>query len=218
MKAGSVPGAGFFIPPKKPLWYHERMTDIPGATFVFIGRPGSGKGTQIAMFKEWLAGAGYAPAVISVGDAGRELAKKTTPIGAWVKKMTEAGEAFPSWLAGALMVDALETGLATPQTVLIIDGSPRRVYEAELLDDCMKVLGRPAPVAIVLDIDESESRARLTARARTDDTPDGIERRLAWFKSFVEPVIGYYGNRAMKIRGIGGMEAVRSAIVASLAA
>ena len=42
--------------------------------------------------------------------------------------------------------------------------------------------------------------------------------RLLGFKSFVEPVIGYYGNRAMKIRGIGGMEAVRSAIVASLAA
>ena len=192
------------------------MNDLSGATFVFIGRPGSGKGTQIALFREWLKEKGHDAALVSVGDAGRELAKKPTPIGAWVKRMTEAGEAFPSWLAGALMVDALESGLAKPETVLILDGSPRRIYEAELLDDCMKQLGRPAPVAVVLDIDEAESRLRLKARARTDDTADGIERRLAWFKSFVEPVIAYYGPRSSHLPGAADPAEVHAGLRAAL--
>ncbi len=192
------------------------MNNLSGATFTFIGRPGSGKGTQIAMMKEWLSGQGYIVAVISVGDAGRELGKKATPIGIWVKGMSEAGEAFPGWLAGALMVDALETGLTTQETVLILDGSPRRTYEAELLDDCMKQLGRPTPIAIVLDIDEDESRSRLTARARTDDTQEGIARRLAWFTTFVKPVIAYYGPRAIRIPGADDPQKVHDALVGFL--
>jgi adenylate kinase len=184
------------------MWYSEEMR-LAGATIVFIGRPGSGKGTQVALLQEWLWAQGVATARVAVGDAGRRIAEKQTPIGAWVRGIVAAGDPFPDWLAGALMVDALERGLATDDTALILDGSPRRMYEAHLLDDCMAQLRRAPPVAVVLDISEQESRARLMARRRADDTERAIERRLAWFNTHVEPVIAYYAARAHAIAGTG---------------
>ncbi len=192
------------------------MNDLAGETFVFIGRPGSGKGTQSELFVKRLEADGYDVLTLAVGNLGRALGARKTLIGAWTKTMLDKGAAFPSWLAFTLLVDELAESLKDAKQVVVLDGAPRRLFEAKSLDELMMDLGRPAPHAIYIDISENESHRRLTARMRGDDTPDAIENRLSWFTTEVMPVIEYYDGRLIRIAGEGEIETVQEALVASV--
>ncbi len=192
------------------------MNDLAGKTFVFIGRPGSGKGTQSELFVKRLESEGYDVLRLTVGDLGRALGARKTLIGAWVKDMLGKGAAFPSWLAFTLLVDELAESLKSTGQVLILDGAPRRLFEAKSLDELMANLGRSAPRAIHIDISEDESRRRLTARMRGDDTPDAIENRLSWFTTEVMPVIDYYDGRLIQVKGEGEIASVQELLAASV--
>ncbi len=192
------------------------MNDLAGSTFVFIGRPGSGKGTQSELFVKDLEGEGYDVLRLTVGDLGRALGARQTLIGAWAKTMLDKGAAFPSWLAFTLLVDELAESLKDAKQVVVLDGAPRRLFEAKSLDELMTDLGRPAPRAIYIDISEEESRTRLAARMRGDDTPDAIENRLSWFATEVMPVIEYYDGRLVRIMGEGEIATVQESLAASV--
>lgn len=188
------------------------MKDLAGSTFVFIGRPGSGKGTQSELFVDWLKSQGNDVVRLTIGDLGRALGKRETLIGKWVKGMLGEGAAFPSWLAFTLLVDELAEILIKPEQVVVLDGAPRRLFEAKSLDELMTNLGRSAPRAIYLDISESESRSRLASRKRTDDTEDAIDNRLAWFTTEVMPVMDYYDGRLIRVEGDGEIVAVQEKV------
>ena len=192
------------------------MTDYAGTTFIFIGRPGSGKGTQSELFLKNIKEAGYDVLRCTVGDLGRTLGARDTLIGRWVKDMIGKGEPFPSWLAFTLLLDELADSLKKQNQILILDGAPRRMFEATSLDDLMAVLSRPAARGFYLDISEEESRSRLAVRMRADDTPEAIGKRLSWFTTDVMPVIEYYGNRLTRISAQGTIEEISSAIMASV--
>lgn len=188
------------------------MKDLAGSTFVFIGRPGSGKGTQSELFVDWLKAEGNDVVRLTIGDLGRALGKRDTLIGRWVKGMLAEGAAFPSWLAFTLLVDELAEVLVKPEQVVVLDGAPRRLFEAKSLDELMTHLKRPAPRAIYLDISESESRNRLASRKRADDTEDAIANRLAWFTTEVMPVMDYYDGRLIRVEGNGEIPAVQEKV------
>ncbi len=192
------------------------MTNLAGSTFVFIGRSGCGKGTQAALLKTHLESAGYEVLRLGTGDFARERAQKDTLTGHWIKSILDAGGFFPHWLAGALMVEMIEPRLTTHGQILLLDGSPRRMHEAEVLDDFMAHLKRSPVRAIHLDIDEGESRRRMLARGRGDDTENAITSRLAWFQTQVAPVLGYYGERLISVSGVGSPEAINATIIGSL--
>ena len=192
------------------------MADLTGATFVFIGRSGCGKGTQAALFQKYLEGKGCEVVRLGTGDFARTRAQKNTLTGKWIKSILDAGGFFPAWLAGALMMEMIEPALTTHKQVLLLDGSPRRMHEAEVLDDFMRHLKRPPVWAIHLDISEDECRRRLTARGRSDDTEDAIASRLAWFATQVVPVLDYYGDRLISVSGEGNIMAIHDTIIKSL--
>ena len=190
--------------------------DLIGSTFVFIGRSGCGKGTQAALLQTYLEGKGCEVLRLGTGDFARERAQKNTLTGKWIKSILDAGGFFPHWLAGALMIEMIEPQLTAHEQVLLLDGSPRRMHEAEVLDDFMTHLKRPAVRAIHLDISDEECRRRLLARSRSDDTEDAITNRLTWFKTQVVPVLDYYGNRLISVSGVGSPESIHAKIVESL--
>ncbi len=193
------------------------MESLRGATVVFIGRPGSGKGTQSELLAVACRAAGLSAVRVTLGDVGRTLALKKTLIGEWVNKMMDAGEPFPSWLAFSLLVEALSGALTSADQVLILDGAPRRLFEAQALEELMKDIGRSTPRAVHLDISAEESRARLALRAREDDTESGIAKRLAWFETEVAPVISYYATRCVEVAGTGDPKEIHQAIQTALA-
>src|SRR3989344_6595809 len=187
--------------------------DLKSSTFVFIGRSGCGKGTQAALLENYLKMQGCEVLRLGTGDFARKHAQKDTLTGKWIKSILKAGCFFPHWLAGALMVEMIEPRLITHEQVLLLDGSPRRMHEAEVLDDFMAHLKRQKVRAIHLDISEDESRKRLLARGRGDDTEDAITSRLAWFKTQVMPVLDYYGDRLISVSGVGNPEDISASII-----
>ena len=98
-----------------------------------------------------------------------------------------------------------------------MDGAPRRLFEAQALDELMKDIGRSLPCAVHLAISPEESRARLVLRGREDDTESGIGRRLAWFETEVVPVISYYEGRCAEVAGEGDPKEIHRAIVSVFA-
>lgn len=167
---------------------------LRGSTFGFIGRSGCGKGTQLKLLETFLRGEGYDVVCIGLGAFGRELAQKETLMARWIKTIIEQGKQYPSWFASSLITQAIFMSLKNAHQILLFDGSPRRLAEAEVLEEVMEALGRSPVRLIHLDISEETARKRLVSRGRADDTPSAIDVRLEWFTTEVLPVVAYYGS------------------------
>ncbi len=186
------------------------MPDLAGSTFVFIGRSGCGKGTQAALLETFLKEQGCETLRLGTGDFARSRAAKNTLTGKWIKEILDAGGFFPSWLAGALMLEMIEPELVSEGQVLLLDGSPRRLFEAQVLDEFMAHLHRPPVRPIHLDISAEECARRLTARGRGDDTEEAIKNRLTWYETQVVPALGYYGDRLITVPAEGDIDAIQA--------
>lgn len=179
----------------------------PATTLVFLGRSGCGKDTQLEFLKkkpEFFGAIG-----ISVGALFRALAQKNTAVGRRVKEILEEGGLPPLWLASSLWVEKLDEEVKNSE-IVILDGTPRRYQEAELLDQVLEFLKRPKATAVLFEISRQESRRRLLPRGRFDDTEERIKNRLAWYETEVLPVIDYYrsGKRLIEVGGEQSREEV----------
>ena len=193
------------------------MVDFRGQTFVLIGISGSGKGVQGELLEKWFEQGGFSVLRVGLGEKGRELADKNSLLGGWTKEILERGDFFPNWLAFSLLVNAIDEELQNPEQVLIIDGAPRRLSEAGLIDEMFRDLSRSLPRAIYLEVTEDEARQRLVKRGRADDqSSEAISRRFALFNQETRPVLDYYGQRVIKINGSGIIEAVHQQIKQAL--
>ena len=110
------------------------------------------------------------------------------------------------------MLEMIEPNLVSREQILLLDGSPRRLFEAQVLDEFMAHLHRPRVKPIYLDISNEESTRRLIARKRSDDTAEAIHNRLAWFTTEVIPTIDYYGDRIIRVSGEGDIAKIQSDI------
>ena len=76
---------------------------------------------------------------------------------------------------------------------VVIDGTPRSLPEAKILDTALAFFLRDNVHIIHPRISREEAEKRLKSRGRIDDeTDDAIKRRLDWFEADVEPAIDYY--------------------------
>lgn len=148
---------------------------MSGPTFVFMGRPGSGKGTQAKVLAEQC---GYA--YFSTGDRFRELAKEESALGDLVRTTIDQGKLMPHWFASYIVQDFI---LHTPREQgIVLDGSNRTLPEAQLFDEYMRWLGRTYRV-LYLEVPENIIVTRILGRAargsgRADDTEVSIKKRI----------------------------------------
>ena len=193
------------------------MNNLIGKTFSLIGRSGSGKGVQGELLEKFLREQDYAVLRLVMGDYGRQLAGEPTVIGRLVKEALAKGGLFPTWLALSILVEAIEDLLKDKNQILIIDGAPRRLPEAQIIDELMTDIGRSPLIPIYLDVSEDECRKRLQLRARGDDRSlINIDKRLSWFKTETVSVLDYYSQRAVKINGEGDIEQIHDSIKNSI--
>jgi len=121
-----------------------------------FGPPGSGKGTQAVLLAEALK----APH-ISTGDIFRQNVKEGTVLGKQVKAIMDAGQLVPDELVNGIVADRL----AQPDCSkgFILDGYPRTVRQAEMLDGLLGRL-RKAKVVVNLLVDYNIIISRIAAR------------------------------------------------------
>lgn len=162
-------------------------------TVIFIGRSGSGKGTQAQLLVEYLQ-KNRSSEPVFYSETGKFFREFITGDGYshhLVKDILDKGGRAPDFLAIHLWSHAFVENL-TGNEHLIIDGTPRSLREAEVLDAAISFYERRADVLHV-DVKKDEAIKRLQLRGRADDKNiSDIERRLAWFEEDVAPAIEYY--------------------------
>lgn len=191
-------------------------------TVIFIGPQGSGKGTQIVKLDEVLNEKDPTRQVIDIQTGRRFRAMAAKGEGYTeqkVQKTLDTGVLQPLFLSTVLWGDAMKEHLDDTCHVLI-DGFPRVVAEAQVLESAFTFYERQAISIINLDTPEEVVRGRMVGRARPDDTPESIEERLRWYREETLPVVDYYRNRAdtdvFDIDGTKDIEAVHQDILQAL--
>ncbi|MBU6370689.1 MAG: nucleoside monophosphate kinase [Patescibacteria group bacterium] len=171
-----------------------RKTDLKKPApmaYVFMGRSGSGKGTQVAMLKDYFARHDMPFLHIETGAFLRAYAKGDSYVQKIVKRLIEAGNLAPDPVIIGLWINyIIEHFTGTEQ--LIFDGAPRKLVEAVFLDSTMKFLEIANYKILNIEVSRASATARLTARARSDDIPSAIENRMNWFDKDVVPALEFF--------------------------
>ena len=124
---------------------------------VFLGPPGAGKGTLSAPLME-----DEKLAHISTGDILRAEIAAGTELGRSAKSYMDAGKLVPDEVVAGMVGKKL----SSPECAsgFILDGFPRTVAQAGLLDEAMAKIGMKLDGVILFDAPEELLLKRLTAR------------------------------------------------------
>jgi len=182
---------------------------------VFLGAPGSGKGTQAARLRDH-----FGIAHISTGDLLRAAVAAGTPLGLKAKTVMDAGQL----VSDDLVLGMLEERLAKDDTRdgFILDGYPRNLAQADALDALLARLGQPLDAVVKFDVPGEviigRCEIRYAAEGRADDHPDTVRKRLAIYAEQTSPVAGFYSarGRLAAVDGVGPLDEVFQRIVATL--
>ena len=196
---------------------------------IFLGAPGSGKGTQSALLSKKLE----IPA-ISTGDIIREVLKSGGKQAEILKNYTENGKLVPD----NLVIDLLKARLANSDCSngYILDGFPRTVSQAEALQK----MGINIDLVIDINIDDDLICKRMLNRLvcskcgsvfnsatemkpkvenicdncgskliqRKDDTEETIRTRLKVYKEQTLPLRDYYYSKNL-LKNIDGSKPIK---------
>jgi adenylate kinase len=124
---------------------------------VLVGPPGAGKGTQA----QFIAQACHVPK-IATGDIFRANVTEGTPLGKTAKQYMDAGDLVPD----EVTIEMVRERLGLPDATLgfLLDGFPRTVPQADVLDEMLAAYDAKLNAALELVVDTDEVVRRLSGR------------------------------------------------------
>jgi adenylate kinase len=206
---------------------------------IFLGPPGSGKGTQAARLSVKLG-----VLHLSTGDLLRDAVKAGTELGLKAKGYMEKGELVPDDLIIGLIEDKISAG--DLKSGFILDGFPRTVPQAESLKAMFVKVGMKIDHAVLIDVADKEIVQRLSGRwfcptcqatynypanvpkkegacdkdgaqlqRRPDDEESVVRNRLDVYKKQTQPIEDFYRNESLLVAvdGVGTPDGVFESIV-----
>jgi adenylate kinase len=181
---------------------------------IIFGPPGAGKGTYASILASRLK-----IAKISTGDIIREEIKQDTDLGKKTAGFVSRGELVPDEIVIGLLRE--EINKPSSKTGFILDGYPRTIKQAEVLDDIEAI-----DAVIRLIVPERVIIKRLSSRRickrcgavyntrylkpkregvcdlcggtlyqREDDKADVIRERLRVYEAQTQPLLSYYQGK-----------------------
>lgn len=138
------------------------MAELKKKNLIFFGAPGAGKGTMANALK-----AVHPVAHISTGDLLRDEIKRDTELGRAASEIMKAGKLVPD----EIVADMVRARLSQPDCAngFILDGYPRTVPQAHLLDKVLADLGLTLDCVVYLKVADDVILQRLTARVSCKD-------------------------------------------------
>ena len=197
---------------------------------VFIGPPGAGKGTQAQRLCAKLG-----VPQIATGDMLRAARKAGTELGRKADEYMSLGALVPDEVVIGLVEERVQQPDAAPGFVL--DGFPRTVPQAEILDKILAKLGRAIGHVVLLEVPDALILERITGRRvgettgriyhlkydpppspdrgeggerlllRDDDREEVVRPRLVNYSALTAPLVAWYGNKGL-LRRVDGVGAV----------
>jgi adenylate kinase len=190
---------------------------------VFLGPPGSGKGTQAVRLAEKLG-----VTHLSTGDLLREAVKNETELGLKAKGFMDAGNLVPDELIIGLIEDKIAAGELSGG--FILDGFPRTIPQAEALSEMLAKNEVKLDHAVLFVVTDDEIVRRLSGRwfcpecnegynypakmpeqagicnndgakleRRPDDDEAVVRNRLGVYKTQTQPIEDYYRGEQLLV-------------------
>lgn len=124
---------------------------------ILLGAPGSGKGTRAPILSDILG-----IPQIATGDLFRKNLKEMTPIGKIAKSYIDKGELVPDSVTADMLKQRLQESDA--QNGFLLDGFPRTIVQAEMLDKILEQQNRKINAVLYIDMSDEEIVDRLSGR------------------------------------------------------
>ena len=184
---------------------------------VFLGAPGSGKGTQAAIIQKKI----NIPK-LSTGDILRQMVSKESELSTKLKKIMDAGDLVPD----ELILQLIEDKITSPDCKkgFILDGFPRTLVQAKALDSILFKNSYSKLKVFRLKVTDDEIVKRIAGRFsckncgasyhkytkppikdgvcdecgsmdfvyREDDSEESVKNRLSIYNQKTHPLIEYY--------------------------
>jgi adenylate kinase len=216
---------------------------IPGP-MLFMGAPGSGKGTQAKAIM-----AAWGIPQISTGDLLRDHRARGTALGAQATQLMDSGRLVPDDLVNQMVAERV----AQPDTTrgYILDGYPRTLAQAEWLDNRLASAAPPGLplIAVSIRVSYTQLLRRITGRRncptcqriynvylqppkfdtvcdvegtplvqRADDVEAVFHERMRTYAALTAPVVEHYraSSRFVEVDGEQPADDVMAGIVAAV--
>lgn len=187
---------------------------------VFLGAPGSGKGTQASIIQKKLNIPKF-----STGDILRQMSSQKSDLSLKLKKIMDAGDLVPDELILQVIEDKITS--KDCQNGFILDGFPRTLIQAKALDDIFIMHSYDKLKVFRLKVSDEEIVKRLSGRFtckncgasyhkeaklpmkegvcdecgskefvyREDDTEESVKHRLSVYNEQTYPLVQYYNQK-----------------------
>ena len=209
---------------------------------IFLGAPGSGKGTQAASVARELG-----LVHIASGDLFRQAIERGSKLGLKVGAFMEKGMLVADELAIRVVLERV----SAPDCLngVILDGFPRNLNQAEALDKALAQQNKAIDWVVYIKVSSEELIRRLSGRwvcrncqtpyhsrsspprvqnrcdrcggelmKRPDDTAETVEKRLMVYFTETAPLIDHYTRMGtlLEVAGEGSIAEVGSRIITAL--
>ena len=124
---------------------------------IMLGAPGAGKGTQAKLIAEK-----YGIPHISTGDIFRANIKEGTELGKEAKQYMDKGQLVPDDLTVRILLDRVSK--PDCEKGYVLDGFPRTIPQAEVLDTEVAKLGDKIDMAIDVNVPDENIIRRMSGR------------------------------------------------------
>ena len=124
---------------------------------IMLGAPGAGKGTQAKMIAEK-----YSVPHVSTGDIFRANIKNGTELGKEAKKYMDQGLLVPDELTVKILLDRVAQDDC--KNGYVLDGFPRTIPQAQVLDKALAELDDAIDYAINVDVPDENIIRRMGGR------------------------------------------------------
>lgn len=193
---------------------------------IFLGPPGSGKGTQAVRLAEKLG-----VIHLSTGDLLREAVKNKTELGQQAEGYMNRGELVPDDLIIGLIEDKIKAGELS--SGFILDGFPRTIPQADALKVMLEANSVAVDNAVLLHVEDEEIVRRMSGRRfcptcktgynvnvdglkpksdnvcdndgsvlqqREDDAESTVRNRLEVYHKQTAPIVDYYRGQELLVK------------------
>lgn len=191
-------------------------------TYIFVGRSGAGKGTQLDLLKKYIASKNADSKInsLDMGVIFRAFFGETGYVQDIARDLSmNQGKFQPDFLTNALFIsNAIK--VIDETSYVFIDGFPRSIDQLAIIKELLSYTKRTNPVVVNIEVSRENVKKRMLLRGRGDDADSKIDSRLNEYERSVVPMLEHIKNdsslKYVEIDGEPTPEEIHSNLIKAL--